>query len=793
MRNFLDRSGRFLTGGVSVVAVMAAIGLGSTVANASGVADVEAGLEGSSEIYSGDAILVTARRKIENVQDVPISISVIGGGRLEETNAVTLDQIKQLAPSLQIFAVNPRNTNINIRNLGSNATSTGDGLDPGVGVYIDDVYYARPGQAVFDLVDVDRIEILKGPQGTLFGRNTTAGAISISTRAPSFTPEASVELSVGNYDYVQARAAVSVPLIADALAIRLTGTTSIRDGFIRNVATGGRIHNLNSQALRGQILAKFSDSFSLRVIGDYSVRSEDCCASSVAGAATALPDGTPINGNVVERFERIGYLPPSLNAFDRVTDVDAPLHYEVKQWGVSGNAEWVSDSFSLKSISSYRTWSWQPSNDFDSLGLSVLKRLQSDQTQKQFTQELRIASEGQRTIDYVAGLYYFYQSLPQLQTTEYGADAPAYQLPYTVPAAIGNPALIGFTTQSVSSVKTWSYAAFGQVNWNIDPRLTLTVGARYTYEKKDGFFNQRQVGGVDLSTLPAAVAAAAQALRNNFGRENFYEATVKKGSFSGQASLAYKAGNNLLAYATYARGAKSGGLNIGNIPVGVNPVVKPEAVDHFEGGVKSSPLPGVTLNGALFWTEIKGFQSTFSETEPPRSYLTNAARVRSRGAEVDLNVAPVSWAKFYASATYADAIYVSYPKAPCPPGTTGVAGVCDLSGVDLPNTPKWTLSAGGDISRPVGTSDAYIGVDWSYRSSFNSATNSSPFGEVPSHSLVNARVGVRAGDKSWDIYVWARNLFNANYYLNYGYANNGLITARIGDPRTAGLTGRFNF
>ncbi len=389
-------------------------------------------------------ILVTARRRTENAQDVPISLTVLGGKRLESTNVFTLDQAKQQIPSLQIFAINPRNTNIKIRTLGSNASVSSDGLDSGVGVYVDDVYYARPGQSVFDLVDIDRIEVLKGPQGTLFGRNTTAGAISITTRAPSFTPEATAELSVGNHDYVQARAAVSEPIIDDKVAIRLTASETYREGTVDNIRTGGKLLNLNSQTLRGQILIKPTEKLTLRIIGDYSTRTEDCCLSLPAGVVTTLPNGTPIANNFYQRAARLGYTLPTLHAFGRITDINAPSYYTVKQKGISANAQWSLGGVALTSITAYRTWDWEPHNDTDATGLAVFNLSQTTTHQKQFSQEVRIASTGTRKIDWVAGLYYFHQSLPTQALTEYGSDAPGFVLPPTVPAAIGNAALNGF-------------------------------------------------------------------------------------------------------------------------------------------------------------------------------------------------------------------------------------------------------------------------------------------------------------------------------------------------------------
>jgi len=787
--SYFRQTGRAALGSIALLyAVVAA-----DKAQAEEATSVDAALD----TPDGGAIVVTARRRNENAQDVPIALSVLGGKRLESTNVFTLDQAKQQIPSLQIFAINPRNTNINIRNLGSNASVSSDGLDSGVGVYVDDVYYARPGQSVFDLVDIDRIEVLKGPQGTLFGRNTTAGAVSITTRAPSFTPQATAEVSVGNYDYVQARASTSLPIIDDKVAIRLTASNTYRQGTVDNVRTGGKLLNLDSQTLRGQILIKPTDTFTLRVIADYSIRNENCCLGLPAGVVTTLPNGTPIANNFYQRAAWLGYTLPTLNAFDRITDINAASYYKVKQKGISANAQWSLGDVSLTSITAYRTWDWEPHNDTDATGLSVFNLSQTTTHQKQFSQELRLASTGTRTIDWVAGLYYFHQSLLTQALTEFGADAAGFALPPAVPAAIGSAALNAFRFVSDSRAKTDSYAVFGQANWHLSDRLTLTGGLRFTQEKKSGDFDQRQIGGVDLSTLPVAVAGAARGIRNNFGPANSYTARTTNSSLSGQATLAYKLSPDVLTYATYARGNKSGGLNIANLPSGVDPVVGPEKVDHYELGVKTTPLPGVTLNGAAFWTEIQDFQSTFSDAARSLTYLTNAAKVRSRGGEIDLQADPFKGAWFYASATYADTVYLSYRNAPCPFGVPGVGGTatCDLSGQSLPNAPRWAFAAGGEVARPMAGKEVYVGADWSYKSSFNSAADNSPVGRIDGYSLVNARAGIRLPGGQWDLYGWARNLLNKDYYTRLGVApfNTGLLVASVGEPRTYGVTGRFRF
>jgi len=770
---------------------------GMSLSNDAQAAEAE-GYSADASTGAGEVIVVTARRRVENAQDVPIALTVLGGKRLEATSVYTLDQVKQQVPSLQIFAINPRNTNINIRNLGSNASVSSDGLDSGVGVYIDDVYYARPGQSVFDLVDLDRIEILKGPQGTLFGRNTTAGALSITTRAPSFTPEARAEVSYGNYDYVQARASISGPIVGDKIAARLTASTTVRDATVRNVGSGADQFNRNSQVLRGQLLIKPTDDVSIRIIGDYSIRKEDCCASLSSGVQTTLPNGIPIANNFYDRSARLGYTLPTLNAFDRITDINSPSRYVVKQSGISANANWSFGDVALTSITAYRTWDWRPLNDSDATGLAILTRSQTATHQHQFSQELRLASTGERAIDYVAGLYYFRQTLNTQQLTEYGRDAPDFVGSPAAPSAVRQAALNGFQFAGSSQGKTRSYAGFGQVNWHIDPALTLTVGLRYTHERKTGFYVQTQTGGVDLSTVDPGTAAAAQALRNAFGPARSLVADATSNKLTGQINLAWRPLDGLLAYATYARGTKSGGLNLTALPPGAPPVVNPEKVRHYELGLKTSPLSGLTVNGAAFWTEIADFQSTFSDGARSLIYLTNAAKVRSRGGEIDVQANPAKGTSLYLSGTYADTVYVSYPAAPCPFGTPSTIGgnICDLSGATLPNAPRWAISAGGETSLPVSeNSEAYAGADWSWRSHHNTAADNSTFGEVRGYSIVNARLGIRDRDGRWDVFGWVRNLFNKDYYTRLGLApfNTGYLVGSVGDPRTGGITGRFKF
>ena len=772
----------------AATAIMLALCAGA--ANAADIGPAPAAQADAVAVDGGD-ILVTARRREERAQDVPIALSVVGQARLEATGAFTLTQIQQLVPALQVFSFNPRNTNINIRGFGSNVAIATDGLENGVGVYIDQVYYGRVGSTQFDLVDLDRVEVLRGPQGTLFGKNTTAGAINITSRAPSFTPEASGEATLGDYGYHQVRGSASAPLVADKLAVRLSVADTHRDGFVRNVRTGKRAQDYDNFSVRGQLLARPTDTVSVRLIGDFSRQRLKCCVAIVAGVFTRYDNGALIPNSYADRVARAGYVGLPVDPFARRTDADSPYHANMRTYGVSGQIDWDLGRAALTSVTAYRRWYWDPANDSDSIGLPVLTQAYQANRQRQFSQELRLASTGANRVDYVAGLYYFWQIVRGSGAVAYGAAAPNWFLP-TAPAAVSNAALNGFRASAASDPETRSYAAFAQTSWHIGDRLSLTGGLRFTHEKKDGDYSQTQDGGVDTATLPAALAAGVLAIRNGFNPNVAFSARRSDDSLSGTFNLSYKVTPDTLAYATYTRGNKSGGLNLAALPAGVPATVKPETVDNYELGLKSQFLGRtVTVNLAGFWTEVRDYQTAILDTVPGSvgtvQYIANIPRARSRGAEADAAWSPTRLVSFTASAAYTDATYRSYVNGPAPI-ESGVA-VADLSGRRLAGVAKFTYALGGDAAQPVGGGRQLYGhADWSHRSSFYTAVGDSRFSRVPAYGLINLRVGLRAEDQRWDLSLWARNLLDKNYFQTLSPANTGLVTGIVGDPRTLGVT-----
>lgn len=752
---------------------------------------VDSGVDAGSD---ANAIVVNARRRDEDAQDVPIALSVISAEALDKTGNFTLGQVQQLVPSLQVFSFNPRNTNVNIRGLGANVALTNDGLENGVGFYLDNVYYGRPGQSQFDLVDLQQIDVLRGPQGTLFGKNTTAGAINITSRAPSFDPEFYGEISGGDYGYHQVRGSVSAPIIADKVAFRLSIADTHRDGFLTNLHDGSKAQDYDNFSIRGQLLIKPTEDLSIKIISDYSHQKQHYVLNIPVSYFTTYDNGATINNNIVQRAARAGYALLPAEPFARNGDSDSHYQAYMKSYGVSGQVDWDLGNVALTSITAYRWWDWDPANDADGTSLPITTKAQQANRQRQFSQELRLASTGKNTIDWVVGAYYFWQTVRGYGASAYSSAAANWNLP-NANQTIANAALNGFEANSYSEPVTKSYALFGQASWNITDALSLTGGLRYTHEDKTGVYRQYWVAGTDLSTLSAADAAAATGIRNQFNPQTSYSLVIRDDSLSGLATLGWKVAPAILLYGSYSRGSKSGGLNLTNIPTGAIGTVKPETVDNFELGFKSQWLDRrLTFNAAAFWTEVSDYQTAITQ---PNSlgqaiqYISNIPKVRSRGIEGDLAYAPSKWISMTASGSYIEASYRNYTNAPqAPENNAALAPTQNLTGVQLPGVPKFTYTLGADVAQPLGGGviEVYGHADYSHRSTFNTSSSNSHYAQVPGYGLLNARIGVRSENGRWDISVWARNLTDKNYFQALSAAATGLVTGTIGDPRTVGVT-----
>ena len=765
---------------------------------------VDAGQAAANDVVLSPArfsqsVVVTARRTEEVAQEVPIPVSVVRGDLVADAGAFNVNRLKEMLPTVQFYSTNPRNSAINIRGLGAPFGLTNDGIEPGVGLYIDGVFYARPASATLDFLDVDQVEVLRGPQGTLFGKNTTAGAINVTTRKPSFTPATEVELNYGNFGFVQAKASMTGPLMKN-VAGRVSFSGSQRDGVLLNTRTGDDVNDLSNLGVRGQILFAASDAIAVTAAIDHTRQRPKGYTQVVAGVAPTL---RPANRQYPQIAADLGYAPPSFNAFDRVTDVDTPMRSYQDLGGSSLNVDWRVWKGRLTSTTAWRFWDWKPSNDRDFIGLDVTPISAAPSYQTQWTQEVRYAGDLAANVNLVAGGFFFRQTLdsdPSFKQ-EQGSAAARFLLAPTPNAA--TPGLLdGYGFNQFLEFRNVSAATFGQIEWSVTDRLRLMPGLRFNYDQKDVYFDQQVYGGLQ-TTDPALIALQLSVLA-----PQTYTADVDDTNLSGQMTAAYRVANSVNTYATYATSFKSVGLNLNGLPTDAvgRPIlsaatVKPEDVRHIEVGVKTEPFRGVTANFAVYDTEIKDFQAQVVNASVGvlRGYLANAEKVRVRGLEIDLGASVSSRVSFYGAAAFTDGKYVSFPDAPPPLEETGGPQVKDVSGSDLPGISDVAISFGGEYVTPGGrfvgrTGEYFAAFDTSYRSSFSSSSSASTYMVVDGYALLNARIGFRAAD-SWTLSVWSRNLLDKEYFdlLSAAPGNTGLYVGQPGDGRTVGVTMRVTF
>ncbi|HEX4874825.1 MAG TPA: TonB-dependent receptor [Sphingorhabdus sp.] len=796
----------------------------ATTADAELIEDVQdsAAQQDGDEVSRGDVIIVTARRRQETAQEVPLAISVIRGDSIESTGNFNVVKLQQLAPTLQVYTSNPRNTSVNIRGLGVPFGLTSDGFEQGVGIYVDDVYNARVAAATFDFLDVEQVEVLRGPQGTLYGKNTTAGAINITTNQPTFDFEGRAEVTVGNLNFRQAKAAISGPL-SDTIAARIAVATTSRRGTIFNVTSDRYINEQDNLGLRGTLLFQPNDDLSITLSGDYSKQNPECCGTvfvRVGRTQRAL----------ARQYEALaaaqGYSVVSRNPFDRLTDIDASLNAGNKIGGASLKVKWDVGPGTFTSITAWRFWDWKPENDRDFTGLSIVAKSQNPSQQDQYSQEFRYNYSGDN-IDFVIGAFGFKQRIDTQGVEQQGINASRWNL---TGALATNPAVLnGLTASNTQYLKSTSAALFGQLSWKVTDALTIQPGIRLNYDKKEGFYQRRVTdgAGVEISCFnPAPAAGTIRAAQCGVYQPQLSAPSVSDWNFSYDFNANYKLAEDVLAYATYAKSFKTVGINQNGLPTDAagNPilaagVIKPESVNHFEVGIKTQLWDRkATFNLAAFRTDIKNYQATVTNGQLGvlRGYLANAGKVRSQGLEADFKIRPSDRFSAYANAAYTDAKYVRFVDAPCPPelagGTTataanpasppGTAGGfspanCDISGQRLPGVSKWAISYGAEVNTPLTflatEGQLYVGFDGNYRSGFSSNPSPSIYTNIEGYALSNYRVGFRS-DK-FEIYGWVRNVFDVNYFelLQVAPSNVGLIAGQLGDPRTFGGTVKVSF
>lgn len=758
------------------------------------------GAAASGETFGVEEITVTARRRAESLQDTPISISAVTSEGLAQRGIDNVTQIGDFTPNVKFNSSVPVSASnataaIFIRGIGQNDYQLS--ADPGVGLYLDGVYISRGVGNVLDVLNVERIEVLRGPQGTLFGRNTIGGAVSVVTKKPADELGASLELTTGRFNRVQIKGSIDVPL-AEGVYSSFSGFYHMRDGYVKGVVPfapdlGG------SNALAGRFALRLEPTNNLSInIAVDGTRSREESAPNVmlavdenapaaqtwnslySGAAGICADpANPARLSDTRCYNSQWALAPYRHGgtFQTISDTFnnfGKRRYrsasDLNIWGVSGTAEWkIADGLTAKSITAYRKVTGFWTRDSDHSPASIVQT-KSDWKQDQFSQEIQLLGDAfDNRLNWVIGGYY---------SKESGNHEDLVNI---VDAVFMSGAILDGR----------SLAAFGQATFEIVDDLSLTAGVRWTEDRKT-FDNSNQyvVRSGFLTGAPfnpdGSGLQDGDPLMGPIGQT----ATIKDRAWTPMASLSYRWSPGLLTYASYSKGFKGGGFTQRVFPpfAGI-PSFKPETSTTYEIGFKSDLFDRrIRLNGAAFINDYDDLQITVND---PRlgfaPIIQNAAKARIKGFELELQARPTEAFKLEAGLGYLDARYRNVDIRALNSGVT--------KDTHLQNAPEWTLSAGASYGIAVGGVGKFTPrVDWSYRSKvYNDAVNS-PLLVQKGYHLVNASIGYTDEPELWLITLGVKNLANKRY-LGSGYVDafGGITEGVFGRPREWFLSVRRTF
>ena len=701
----------------------------------------DTGKAADAEKPQTQSIVITAQKRLQIAQDVPLAVSVVGSDYIAKSGAVSLKDVASAIPSLQFTqSQSAVQSSVSIRGVGSSGGVAG--LEPSVGMYVDGIYLDRTYMGLGDFNDIERIEVLRGPQGTLFGKNTPAGVINFITKRPSFTPSGAVEGSLGSFGLKKVAATVTGPIVNDQLAVRVSVFDSNRDGVLENTFTGAKVNDSRSSGVRARALLRASDDVEMLFTLEQMNQRGQCCAAETGPVPASRLTSAAAAGRP---------FPAVIDPTDRKVSFDGAFANKVTVDAVGAEVNWSLGDYTLTGLFSLRDTVQAGGIDADFSQLAFLNIVAGrDSAQKSF--ELRIASPADRAFNYVAGVYYLSTSVTENSTTT---------------GLINNT---GF-----SQIDNKSYAAFGQASYAFSKQFDVSAGLRYTYDEKNLFASQTPGWG-----------SAAE--------------SGNDGQYSGMFNARYRMDKDTMVYASLTRGYKSFGFNDGQVisALGQKRFFDAELSTSAELGVKKEWMNRkLTTNATLFNTVFDNYQaSSFSPNASGGGsvfLLQNAAKLTTRGLELELSARPSPATEVSLAYTYLNAKFDNFKTGP---GITGVSTVQDLSGRPLANAPKHAFSLVGSQRWPIaGTKfTAFVWGEVSRRSDYFTGQNLDPQFAQRAYTMVNARVGIESG--AWTLEAWVRNATDKTvlYAGNFNPLGATMPSVYfIGDPRMTGATLRLKF
>ncbi|PZU56559.1 MAG: TonB-dependent receptor [Sphingobium sp.] len=689
-----------------------------------------------------ETITVTARKQSENLQNTPISITAFSAERLEAQGITQVNRIQDFTPNLT-FANIPSNSGIAsnaavyIRGIGQNDFAPT--VEPGVGIYIDGVYLGRTAGGVFDLIDVNSVEVLRGPQGTLFGRNTIGGAINLTTIQPDDTFRAKGDVKYGTDDRINVRAMVSGPL-TEGLYAKISGGIFSQDGYVDAPALGKKFGNQDTKMVRGALrFAPVGSRFEATIAADYTRDKSNGAPVVVTGIdPTASGSFVTLNNFIASGMTNPGDCLTAAAAsntacynqrlFSKDTNyATGETFSDLELWSASLTASYeLADDIEFKSITAIRRINGTFAQDRDGSNLSI-NYVYDDFTQKQFSQEFQVVGKAlDDRLNWVTGLYFF---------KEKGRDINPLQF-LVVEAQSGG----------YYNYKNW--AAFAQLGYKITDQLTLTGGIRYTDDRKDYLPDQYVISTLEpFLSIPTGTRIVPY---------ETVKANVKK--WTPMVNLSYQATRDFMLYATYSQGFKGGGYTQRIFPPEPNlPSFKPETVDSYEAGFKLMALDNrLRLNGSAFYTDYNNMQLLVADATRVGPFITNAGKARIQGFELETNFVPADGWRFNAAVGLTDAKFKELDD--------GVQGLTLDSRFVFVS--KWTVSASAEKEADLaGMGSLTPHVDWSYRSGFFTNANGINTPELyqPGYSIFNGNLRWQDTSKTYSLTVGVDNIGNKKF------------------------------
>jgi iron complex outermembrane receptor protein len=707
------------------------------------------------ESASVPSVTVNATRRNASLQSVPVAVSVLDGDALNNANRTSIDTIVQEVPSVTFRQQGGnKDTTIFVRGIGT--VSTSPGVEPTVSTVVDGVVYARPGQATLDLLDIEHIEILRGPQGTLFGKNASSGVLNVIGRKASQQTSGFVDASFYEGSEKRVRAGVSGAIQPGVAAASVTALFADYDGNINNVhAGGGKLNGYDRKGVRGRLDITPNKDLDIALIADYLRSNSSPTFAAYKSTAAAF---------------NAGIAPVVAGAENRQVNTDIPSDIRDKNKGLSAQVDYRFNGYTLTSITAVRDWDNTQYTSTSAIGNAAeVARITAafPATRdigtvefSQASQELRLASPKGEFADYVVGAYYLH-----------GKDRESYQ------RIVNNGAAIN-SGRADYGVKSDSYSLFGESTLNFSPVWRAIAGARWT--KDELSYDHKRT-----STQTVAFAGVQPAVQN--------AGSTNEDGYSGRIGLQYDLARDVTSYATYSRGYKGPAYNVFfNMLNRDTLALKPETSDSFELGLKASAFDRkLTANLAVFSTRYDNYQANFYDTVAGAvvTRLINAGDVSTKGVELDLNARPSRALTLSASLAYTDASIDSFN---CP---AAAAASCNLNGKPLPFSPKWKSFTRANYALPLENGLIVdLSADYSWQAKTQYDLFQSPDAIQGAYGVVNAGIALSSPIGGWRVALVGKNLANKSYATNL-VTSTGYVTRAVprDDERYFGITARKEF